>query len=218
MKRRPWSATDVEVLRMAYAEAPTAAIAKTLDRTERQVYSKALSMGLKKSAGFRRDPTRSGCTDGTRGVQTRFQAGHSSWNKGTHFVVGGRSAETRFKPGSKPHTWRPIGHVRTTKEGYLERKITDTGVTRRDYRPIHHLMWLEAGREIPPAHALVFINGDKSDLRLENFELVPRAELMRRNSIHRLQPELREVIHLRGAIRATITKRRKKELAREQAE
>ena len=43
----------------------------------------------------------------------------------------------------------------------LERKLTDTGVTRRDFVCIHHIIWREAGREIPPGHALVFKDGNK---------------------------------------------------------
>ena len=65
-----------------------------------------------------------------------------------------------------------------TCEGYLERKVTDTGVKRIDYRLVHHLVWLAAGREIPPGHVLTFRDGDKRNFDLDNLELLTRKQLI----------------------------------------
>lgn len=43
-------------------------------------------------------------------------------------------------------------------------------------------------------------NGDRRDFRLENLELVSRAEWMRRNSRHNLPADLGELITLRAAL------------------
>ena len=59
-------------------------------------------------------------------------------------------------------------------EGYLQRKMADTGVTRRDYVNVHHLIWREAGNDIPPGHILIFRDGNKANFALENLELITR--------------------------------------------
>lgn len=182
-----WTAAiDAELTRL-YSLHTNTDIGRILGCTEPAVLNRAQHLGLRKPEGF----TNAGC----------FTPGQRSWNagkKGWH--AGGRSAETRFKPGSKPPTWKPIGHERVTDDGYLQRKVTDTGVTRRDYVNVHWLLWLEAGREIPPGHALIFKDGDPTHIALDNLELVSRADLMRRNSLHNYPKPIAELIQLRGAL------------------
>lgn len=142
-----WTAQQTATLRQLYPDLPSAEIAAQLGIATKQVYYKAHKMGLKKSAEFyaTRD---AGRLNGVRGQQTRFKPGHKTWNKGMKGLdIGGKA--TRFKPGRKPHTWLPIGTERVSAEGYLERKITDTGCTRRDYVPVHRIVWRDAGRDIP---------------------------------------------------------------------
>lgn len=111
------------------------------------------------------------------------------------------------KPGEMPHNWRAVGADRVSKEGYLQRKIADTGVSRRDYVPVHHLIWRMHGRDIPPGYALCFVDGDKSNVDINNLELVSRAELMRRNSVHQLPKEAALAAQLVGCIRRQINRR-----------
>lgn len=77
----------------------------------------------------------------------------------------------------------------------------------RDYVNVHWIVWREAGREIPKGMALVFRDGDKSNITLDNLELVTRAELMRRNSYHNHGPEIAELVRLRAIITRQINKR-----------
>lgn len=211
MKRRVWSAEEIAVLMAAYPDSPTEAIARQLGLGVWQVYSKAARMGLKKSAAYLESPAACRLRRGDNiGAATRFKAGMTTWNKGTHYVAGGRSAETRFKKGQKPHTWHPIGHERLSKEGYLQRKLTDTGYTPRDYVPVHHIVWRAAGKDIPAGFRLCFKNGDKTDIRVDNLELVSMSDLMRRNTIHNYPKEIAELVQLRGAITRQINKRKGK--------
>lgn len=206
-----WTAQQTATLRQLYPDLPSAEIAAQLGIATKQVYYKAHKMGLKKSAEFyaTRD---AGRLNGVRGQQTRFKPGQSPWNKGKKFDAGGRSKETRFTKGQRSHTWLPIGTERVSAEGYLERKLTDTGCTRRDYVPVHRIVWRDAGRDIPPGHALVFKDGNKRNFDLDNLELVTRQELMRRNSYHNNYPkEVGEIIQLRGALNRKINNRLKKE-------
>jgi hypothetical protein len=180
------AAADAELTRL-YPLHDNTTIGKLMGCTEPAVLNRARHLGLKKPAGW----VNVGC----------FNAARSSWNAGKKgWTAGGRSAETRFKAGQKPHTWNPIGHERITDDGYLQRKVTDTGVTRRDYVNVHWLIWREAGREIPPGHALVFKDGDKTHIALDNLQLITRRELMARNSVHQLPKALAELVQLRGAL------------------
>ena len=142
-KRHLWTARQVDLLRQLYPSTASATIAERMGIATSQVYHKAHTLGLKKSAEFyaTRD---AGRLNGVRGQQTRFKPGHQTWNKGMKGIdIGGK--DTRFKPGSRPHTWRPIGTERVSADGYLERKLTDTGCTRRDYVPVHRIVWRAAG-------------------------------------------------------------------------
>lgn len=206
--RRMWTPDDVALLTARYSDEPTAAIAADLGRDRDRVYRKAAFLGLKKSAAYQaRLKAQSAAKIEEAGKAHRFNPGGAPWNKGTHFTAGGRSDETRFKKGHVTHTWRPIGSERVSKEGYLQRKMTDTGVTRRDYVPVHRLVWLAAGREIPPGHALLFRDGNKRNFALDNLELVSRQELMARNTVHNRGPEVAQLIQLRGVLTRQINRR-----------
>jgi len=83
---------------------------------------------------------------------------------------------TSFKKGQRPHTWRPIGTERVTKEGYLQRKVSDTGNTARDYVEVHRLLWEERRGPIPGGHVVIFRDGDRTNIVIENLMLVSRAD------------------------------------------
>jgi len=205
---RFWTPAEDELLRSRYADETAESLAEALNRTLSAIYSRASALGLAKSETFlarmRSDQRQ---LLGVVGEATRFCAGQTPWNLGIRHTVGGRSAETRFKTGQKPHSWRPIGFERMTWDGYLERKVTDTGVKRIDYMLVHHLVWRAAGREIPPGHALTFRDGDKRNFDLDNLELLPRKQLMQRNSYHNYGPEVAKLIQLRGAINRQINRK-----------
>jgi len=132
--------------------------------------------------------------------ETRFVKGGKSWNKGKKHPASGRSPETQFKKGARPHNWSPIGTESTIKGDYLTRKVTDTGVSNKDFVPVHHLVWIEHTRQqIPKDHALIFKDGNKRNFDIDNLELITRAELMRRNSIMALPPEISAQARIIGA-------------------
>jgi hypothetical protein len=68
-------------------------------------------------------------------------------------------------------------------------------------------MWTAANGAIPRGHTLTFQNGDKTDVRLDNLELIPRRALMARNSIHNLPKPLADTVQLLGALNRQIRKR-----------
>ncbi len=203
-----WTDEQVATLRQLYPTHTGQQIADVLGLQLKQVYSKAFGLGLKKPGDWIAERTRRLMADPNHpGRRTQWAPGHVPHNKGKPHPAKGRSVKTQFKPGRVPHTWRPIGTERVSKEGYLQRKIADTGVTLRDYVPVHHLVWRMHGRTIPPQHALVFRDGDKRNFDINNLELVHRAELMRRNTVHRHGPEVARAYQLIGAVRRQINRR-----------
>lgn len=213
MSRRFWSAKDDARFRDAFPHMRTEDLARELGRTAKALSARARDLGLKKDPAYLASPV--ACrlrADSTIGAPYRFKPGQVSWNKGTHFCAGGRSAETRFKPGARPQTWVPIGTVVTGPDGYLKRKVRDDappGMTRRNWVWLHRELWEQHHGPVPDGHAVAFVNGDRTDIRIENLQLVPRAALMRRNTVHNLPPELKQVVQLKGAVMRQVNKRRR---------
>jgi hypothetical protein len=126
----------------------------------------------------------------------RFEEGKESWNTGLHYTAGGRSAETRFKKGSKPQTWVPIGTEVLTKDGYIKRKVRDDaapGLSRFNWEHVHTLVWEEHNGPVPKGHAVCFHDGNKENCGIENLFLLKRSELcyLNRWGIKNLPTELK---------------------------
>lgn len=215
-KRKVWTAEEERVLRLLYPHRPTAEIAKTLNRKLHLVHQHANKLGLKKTVEYMNSPAACRLRRGDNvGIAYRFPPGHVPANKGLRRpgYSPGRMAATQFRKGQHPHTWKPIGSTRLSKEGYLQRKVTDTGYPPRDWVGVHILLWREVNGAIPPGHALAFKDGDKKHIAIDNLELISRRELMARNTVHNLPPELAQVIQLTGALKRKI---RTRENAKEQ--
>ena len=201
-----WTNGKVEKLKELYPNMLNRDIAKKLGFSLKSIQCKAFRLGLKKTKEFIA-MTGVMSSNNPQTIATRFKKGHQTWNKGMHFISGGRSAETRFKKGERPKNWQPIG-AESMRDGYLCRKISDTGVSNKDYVGVHILMWQESFKQkISAGHVVVFKDGNKSNLIFENLELVTRAELMRRNNYQNiLPPELAKLVQLKGALNRQINR------------
>ena len=197
-----WTDEDIATLRALYPDARTADIAQRLGRSIHQVHSKAHNLRLRKSAAFNASPL-AYRLDGIVGKETRFKKGHASWNKGKHgFKPGGRAAETQFEKGHMPHNWVPIG-TEQIRDGYLVRKVTDTR-SRNDWQAVHILLWIDHYGPVPEKHAIIFRDGNRKNIVIDNLELISRRELMLRNTIHRYPPELKQAIRLVSKLKRKI--------------
>lgn len=209
-----WTEDQTELLRTFYPNFKTEDVAFMLGQAPSAVYQKARAIGLRKSAEFLASPA-AGRLDGIRGSATRFQKGHSSWNKGTKGVhIGGE--QTQFKPGQMPHNTLPIGAYRQDPSGTLQRKVSnDKGSNSKRWRGVHELVWVEANGPVPPKHIVVFKPGMRTavleEITLDRVECISLAENMKRNTRHNLPPELNEVIQLRAVLTRQINKRMKHE-------
>jgi hypothetical protein len=212
--RHAWTAVEIETVRISYADLPTQAIARVLGLPLDSVHRQAYRLGLKKSSAYLASPAACRLRRGDEvGKASRYPKGHAPANKGVRRpgYAPGRMSQTQFKKGQRGNNWMPIGSERISKDGYLERKINDDMPFQRRWRAVHLLMWEAKNGPLPKGHAVAFRNDDKTDLRAENFELITRVELMRRNSIHNLPPELVEVVMLKGRVKRQINKRSKRE-------
>lgn len=109
-----------------------------------------------------------------------FRKGVTPWNKGKRYIAGGRSAETQFKKGNMPKQHKPVGTTRISKDGYLEKKIEEPN----KWGYVHRIVWEEAHGKIPEGHIVVFRDGNKQNLSLDNLACISRAVSMQLNRHH----------------------------------
>lgn len=216
--RAPWTEGELCALRSRYPHERTEDIARDLGRPIGSVYNKANVLGLRKSREFQASAASGRIREpGHKGRQHQFKRGHVPANKGLRRpgYAPGRMAQTQFKKGELTGRARqivkPIGFERVSKDGYLERKINNDLPMQARWRAVHLIEWEAVNGPMPPGHALVFINGNKQDIRLDNLKLITRAELMQRNTYHRYGKEFARVIQLRGAVQRQINKRAQRE-------
>jgi hypothetical protein len=214
--RRIWTDEEIERLRELYPNQKTDNVAASLNRTVPQVYNKAIQLGLRKTPEYLASPDACRLRKGDNvGAENRFKRGQKSWNKGLKGLdIGGKA--TRFKEGQMPHNTQPIGSYRITRDGTLQRKISnDKGSNSKRWRGVHELLWIEANGPVPPKHIVVFKPGQRTaeldQITLDRVECISLAENMRRNTVHNYPPEIAKTIQLIGALNRKINRRQKDE-------
>lgn len=126
------------------------------------------------------------------GLTGWFEKGEAPWNKGMKGIqIGGK--ETQFKKGHRPLNYRPVGSERIcSKDGYVIIKTQDEGKYQERWRLKHIVVWEEAHGKIPDDHVIIFLDGDKTNVNLENLACISRAEHVRMNqsNLFSTDPEL----------------------------
>lgn len=222
--KRTWSAQELDTLRNLYPHQRTADIAQVLGIDLQLVYRRASLLGLSKSGAFSAsDKSGRILKGGTLGQKTQFAPGQKPWNTGIHYTAGGRSAETRFKKGqmsgAAQHNYVPIGTLRISKDGYLERKVTDNPalVPARRWTAVHRLVWIDANGPIPDGHIITFRPKCKTNvlecISADKLECISRAENARRNNIWRKDAEMVSLYRLKGSITRQVNRIQKESQA-----
>lgn len=217
MRRRAWSSEDDVLLRGLYPDMPTSEVARRLNRSVSATYGRAGNLGVEKSATYLASPAACRMRRGDAvGKRFRFQKGHAPANKGLRRPgwSPGRMRETQFRKGqmsgAAAHRFKPVGSERTI-DGYLYRKVAAVpGPWTQNWKLIHRLLWESLHGPIPPGHAVVFKNGNRTDIRPDNLELIPRRGLMARNTVHNLPKPLAQTVQLLGALRRKINRKAKR--------
>jgi hypothetical protein len=206
MNGKPWTREQLERLNALFPHQPAKEVAQAIGRAVTSVYAMAHKLGLKKTLAaveLQKQRFREIALADPRIIANRFKPGIVPWNKGSHYTAGGRSAETRFKPGQVSKRWDPeafvVGALRINSDGGLDIKLHDG---HRPWKQMCHYTWfLETGVWPPKGHVLRFRNGDNHDARFENLELLTMRENMRRNSLwNNFSPAMANLYRLKGAI------------------
>lgn len=119
-----------------------------------------------------------------------------------------RTKATRFKKGQTPHNYKPIGHERVTKEGYIAVKVKEPNVFKLKQR----VVWEQHFGKIPKGYNVQFKDDNRQNLDIDNLYIISRADQMKyQNSIQNYPEEIRDAILTVGQLKRIInTKNNKK--------
>lgn len=163
---RLFTPEQAEFIRSAYREHPIPALTEAVnqrfgtDFTVQQIRSVTHNQGMK-----------SGRTGRFYAGQTKVPGSGAKMANSGSFKKGSMS-------GAAQRNYVPIGSTRISKDGYLERKVTDDHpVPARRWVGEHRLVWEAANGPIPEGHVVVFLDGDKENVALKNLRCVPRGTL-----------------------------------------
>ena len=213
-RKRGWSQAEDDTLRQLWPNNPDTVVMAALGRSQSNVHVRAKRLGIKRSPEYlelaKERAAQRIKTDPVMSARV-FKPGCATWNSGMKgYQPGGRSAETRFKPGDKPASTLPIGAHRIviSKHGgaHLERKMSDTlGHSHKRWVPVARLVWQDAHGPVPPGHIVVFKTPSLRTVVLEQITLdkldcITRAEHAKRNHPRNKCPELGALIQLKGCI------------------
>lgn len=217
MSGRRWISEEEKVLTDKFSNTPTSELAIELGRSYSQVAQHANSMGLKKSEQYMVQ-----CFEKTNkslveaGKNNRFKKGGTPINKGkkqTEFMtVNGieRTKATRFKRGNMPHNTKYDGAIREQpdKSGKVYKMIR---ISLSNWELLHRHNWEKVNGAIPKGMILVCKSEDTLNCDPSNWELITRAENMKRNTVHNYPKEIAKTIQLLGAVKRQINKRKTNE-------
>jgi len=113
------------------------------------------------------------------GLTGQFEKGHVPFNKGKK--TGGWKP-TYFQKGHIPPNTRPVGTERIdSKDGYLSVKIAEPN----KWKAKHVIIWEEQHGKVPEGHKVIFLDGNKTNIELDNLAIVTYGQMLLLNQ-HRL--------------------------------
>lgn len=105
-------------------------------------------------------------------VGGQFPKGHKTWNKGTKGLT--HSNKTSFKKGNIPANHKEVGYEKINTDGYIEIKIAEPNI----FKLKHRYLYEQKYGEIPKGYNLIFADGNRQNLNLDNLILVSNAQLL----------------------------------------
>lgn len=102
-----------------------------------------------------------------------WKKGHEPWNKGKKGICTG-GKETQFEKGHTPENHRQVGSERIDRDGYTLIKTKEPNV----WELKHRVLYEKHIGKIPKDHAVIFADGNKQNLELDNLVLVSRHQLL----------------------------------------
>lgn len=198
-----WTMGEESYLRQHYADTSSQAIADHLGRSLAKVYAKAYTMGLNKSDAFLASEASGRMKRPLHGGKAHwFKPGHISHNKGMKGVCYPGSEKGHFSKGHRPANYCEVGTLRINSQGYLDIKLADG---HHEWFLLARYNWfLHTGHWNTGDQCIWYKNGDKHDCEPANLEIITRREHMQRTTLHRLPPEMVQVIQQRGRLNRAI--------------
>lgn len=117
------------------------------------------------------------------GIGGHFKKNHTPWNKGSKGLTSAN--KTSFKKGMIHINHREVGSERITRDGYIEIKVAEPNKWRLKHRVIYEKHY----GEIPKNHAVIFADGNKMNLDIDNLVLVSRHQLLVLNKNNLIKDE-----------------------------
>lgn len=107
-----------------------------------------------------------------------FPKGHIPANKGQKMKpeLYEIAKHTMFKKGLAPLNTKPIGTETVRSDGYIWVKTAE-----KQWKQKHVHLWSQCNGIIPKDKIVVFRNGNRMDVRIDNLEMITRQELVLRN-------------------------------------
>lgn len=112
------------------------------------------------------------------GLTGQFQKGHITHNKGKKQIeymskeAIERTKTTRFKKGNTPQCHRQVYEERISVNGFWEIKVKEPN----KWMSKHRWIWEQANGKIPKGNIIIFLDGDKNNLSLDNLKMISRQE------------------------------------------
>lgn len=110
------------------------------------------------------------------GLTGRFVKGQVSHNKGVKMSkeVYEKAKHTMFAKGHVPHNHKKVGSERVNVDGYIEIKVEEP----KKWRLKHNVVWEQHNGKIPRGSVVIFLDGNKMNIVIENLKLIKRSELL----------------------------------------
>lgn len=139
----------------------------------------------------------------SNGRDTKFKKGQKSWNKGKKMApeIYEKCKNTMFQKGHKTYNTRKVGDERINVDGYTYIKIKQPN----QWKLKHRIIWEEKNGEIPKGYNLIFADGNKQNLNIDNLILVSNRELFIMNQ-RRLCKNNKELTKVGATIAKVIDK------------
>lgn len=206
-KPKFWKESEIEYLRVNYPTTFIKEMCEYLGRSEKSIYLQAFLMGLKKDKEYLRQYYQKNMSQGF--INNQKKKGDIPHNKGVPMSKDKyeKCRHTMFKKGHIPHNANKEGDGAITlrnKDDYKAR-VFNIRLSLGKWVPLHRYIWEQVYGPIPKGFIVAFKNG-YTDCRIENLELMSRADNMRRNSMHNYPIELREMIHVKRGFNRKLNK------------
>jgi len=110
------------------------------------------------------------------GTAGYFKKGFIPWNKGKKGYMGAN--KTSFKKGNKPKNWKAVGSEKINDKGYTLIKVSNEGGMWKRWALKHRVVWEQHHKKkIPKGSVIIFADGNKNNLSIDNLLCVIREEL-----------------------------------------